>query len=423
MEKKIEKKVSEVVITLSANGEEWASAQKKEFNKLAAKLNVPGFRKGHVPANIAQQRINKNQLIHDALYDMVNKEYVKIVNEEKIQGITDPQLMVNKADENEFEVEITVVLRPVVTLGEYKGIKVEKEEVNVTEEEVNGALTKELEKEATLVLKDDAAEIGDTVTIDFKGFIDDVPFEGGEAKSYDLKLGSNSFIPGFEDKLVGIKSDESRTIEVKFPDNYVESLAGKDAKFEVLCHEVKKTVLPELNDEFVKDLKLDNVESVDSYREKVKKDLLSQKQRAADNNHLNAIVDKIIESSTLDISDVIVAEEANAQIKSIKDQVEKNGLKFEDYLKINNITIEKLFEDKKVEALKNLKGMLVIQEICQKEKIVVDSKAYNDKVEELAKLYNMKIEDVRTALEPNKNEVLNNLKNELFSKFILANNE
>lgn len=422
MENKIEKKASEVVITFTASGDEWKNAQTKEFNKLAAKLNVPGFRKGHVPAAIAKSRINPNEVLHEALFALVNKEYGDVIRNEKLVPIADPKLSVNKISQDELECVVTVALAPVVTLGDYKGIKVESKAVRVTEKEVNQALEQKRNEHASLVVKEDAAKLGDTVIIDFKGYVDDVPFEGGEAKAYELKLGSNAFIPGFEDQLVGIKANDERTIDVKFPENYVEQLAGKAAKFEIKCHEVKETVLPELNEEFVKELDIKDVNTLDELKAKVKEDIRNNKKKQAENDKLNEIINKCIDNATIEISDIIVEEEAKAQIENIKKQVESNGLKFEDYLKINNIDNAEFAKQKKEEALRNIKGMLVIEEICRKENIVVDSNALNAKYEELAKMYNMKVEDVRKALEPQKNEVLRNLKNELFTKFILENN-
>ena len=423
MEKKIERNGTQVVINLSTSGEEWTKAQNKEFNKLSAKLNVPGFRKGHVPAAIAKQRINPADVLNDALFAVVNKAYAEVLKDESLAPIADPKLTLTKINENELECNVTIALQPTVTLGEYKGIKVELEEVKVTEEDLENEIKSELAKQASLMVKEDAAEENDTVIIDFKGYVDNTPFEGGEAKGYELKLGSNSFIPGFEEQLVGIKAGEEKEIEVKFPENYVESLAGKEAKFVIKCHEVKQTLLPELNDEFVSELSLDGVNNVEEYKAKLNADILLRKENQAKANRFNAIVDKIVDNATVDIADLLLENEANAQIENIKKQVESNGLKFEDYLKINNTDEEKFFADKKLEAAHNIKGMLVIEQICNDEKLIVDSKVLNDKYEELAKMYNMKIEDVRKALEPNQNQLLRNLRNELFQKFILENNE
>lgn len=422
MEKKIEKNGSQVVITFTTSGDEWKNAQNKEFNKLSAKLKVDGFRQGHVPASIAKARINPAEVLHEALFTLVNKEYSNVINEEKLTVIAEPKLNVTKVSPDELECTVTVALPPVVTLGEYKGIKVAKETVEVTDEDIKNEINKELNNHATLMVKEEAAENGDTVIIDFKGYIDDVPFDGGEAKAYELKLGSNSFVPGFEDQLVGIKAEEEKTISITFPENYVENLAGKEAKFVVKCHDVKKTVLPELDEEFVSELALEGITTVDQYKEKLTNDLKSRKEREAENKRLNEIVETIVNNASVDIADTLLEDEAKAMIDNIKKQVESNGLKFEDYLKINNIDETKLLADKKVEAEHNIKGMLVIDEICRQENIVVDSKALNEKYEELAKMYNMKVEDVKKALEPNKNDVLRNLRNELFTKFVLENN-
>ena len=422
MEKKIEKNGSQVVITFTTNGDEWKNAQNKEFNKLSAKLKVDGFRQGHVPASIAKARINPAEVLHEALFTLVNKEYSNVINEEKLTVIAEPKLNVTKVSPDELECTVTVALPPVVTLGEYKGIKVAKETVEVTDEDIKNEINKELNNHATLMVKEEAAENGDTVIIDFKGYIDDIPFDGGEAKAYELKLGSNSFVPGFEDQLVGIKAEEEKTISITFPENYVENLAGKEAKFVVKCHDVKKTVLPELDEEFVSELSLEGITTVDQYKEKLTNDLKSRKEREAENKRLNEIVETIVNNASVDIADTLLEDEAKAMIDNIKKQVESNGLKFEDYLKINNIDETRLLADKKVEAEHNIKGMLVIDEICRQENIVVDSKALNEKYEELAKMYNMKVEDVKKALEPNKNDVLRNLRNELFTKFVLENN-
>ena len=306
MEKKIERNGTQVVINLSTSGEEWTKAQNKEFNKLSAKLNVPGFRKGHVPAAIAKQRINPADVLNDALFAVVNKAYAEVLKDESLAPIADPKLTLTKINENELECNVTIALQPTVTLGEYKGIKVELEEVKVTEEDLENEIKSELAKQASLMVKEDAAEVNDTVIIDFKGYVDNTPFEGGEAKGYELKLGSNSFIPGFEDQLVGIKAGEEKEIEVKFPENYVESLAGKDAKFVIKCHEVKQTLLPELNDEFVSELSLDGVNNVEEYKAKLNADILLRKENQAKANRFNAIVDKIVDNATVDIADLLL---------------------------------------------------------------------------------------------------------------------
>ena len=423
MEKTIEKVAGEVIITITCNGDEWKLAQKKVFNKLSAKLKVPGFRQGKIPQDIAKRYIDAAQVLHDALYDVANKGYAEVLEAEKLAVISQPVLDVKSVSADEVVLTVTVALPPVVTLGEYKGIHVEKDAVEVTEEDINAEINRQLNAHASLVVKESAANLNDTVIIDFKGYVDGIPFDGGEAKGHELKLGSNTFIPGFEDQLVGISAGESRTIEVTFPENYVASLAGKTAKFDVVCHDVKETVVPTLDEEFVSELELKDITTIEQYKEKLSADILNRKTREADNKHLNTIVETIINNSEVEIGASIVDDEAKAMIDQIKKQIESNGLVFEDYLKINNVTEEQLLDSKRGEARNNLKGMLVISEICRKENIEVDASALNAKYEEIASMYGMKIDDVRKALEPNKNELLRNLKNELFTKFILANND
>lgn len=422
MEKKIEKKEAEVVITFVASEEEWKQAQNKEFNKKMANVSVPGFRKGHVPANIARARISPAQVMNDAMFALVNKDYAAALQEAGVTPFVQPQLNVTKVSDKELECSITVALAPRVELGEYKNLNVPAETAEITDAEIEELIQKDLQNHATLVLKEDAAALNDTVVIDFKGYVDNVPFDGGEAKNYELKLGSNQFVPGFEDQLVGLKANDEKEITVTFPENYVKELAGKEAKFEVKVHDVKTTVLPELNDEFVDELELTNVKGVDSYKANVAYTAKLNRQRELDNKRIDTIVNKIVDASKLFIAKQLLAEEAAASIDQVKKQVEQSGLTYDDFLKLSNTTVEAFEQMKEAEAERNIKTMLVIDAICNKENIVVDSAALNRKYEELAKQYSMKLEDVKKALEPQKNQLLSNLKNELFTKYILSVN-
>lgn len=423
METKInlsENQSAELVITCS--GEEWKKAQNKEFNKRRASLEVKGFRKGNVPADMANKYINKAEVINDALIELVNKAYVEAVNENNLQVFSEPKLDVIKVSEDEFEVKVTFALPPKVTLGEYKGIKVEKGVANVSEAEIDAHIESLKTQHATMMVKEGEANINDTVIIDFKGYVDNVAFDGGEAKGYELKLGSNSFVPGFEEQLVGIKANEDRTVNIKFPENYVADLKGKDARFEVHCSDVKETVLPEINEEFFEELHIEGVNSVETLKEHAKKTLLERKTREVENEYLNTIINKIIDNSSVAIDNSFVEAEANAQIDSMKKQVESNGLKFEDFLSINNQSMEQLVELKKEEASRNIKAMLVIEEICRNENIVVTKEVLDEKFAEIATQYNMSKEDVEKALGNNIEQFARNLRNSLFNEFILKNN-
>lgn len=424
MERKIDKKENQdVVITFTANEAEWKAAQDKEFKKLAKKIKVPGFREGHVPEAMAKSKINPAEVMHEAMFALVNKEFQETVKAENLIVFSEPKLEVEKVTETELVANVTFALPPKVELGEYKGIHVEKGKVEVKDEDINAFIENLRNQHATLVVKEDAAALNDTVNIDFKGYVDGVAFDGGEAKGYELKLGSHSFVPGFEEALVGIKSGENKSINVKFPENYVEHLAGKDAEFRITCNEVKTSVLPEVGQELVDELDIKDVTDVESLNKHALDSLTKQKQQEVDNAHLDAIIRQIIDNSNVALSDVLVTDEAKHAIEQIKKQVTDAGLTYEDYLKINNIDESKLLEDKKKEAADNIKAMLVIETICNKENIQVDEKALEAEYQRLAELYNMKLEDVKKALEPNLDQWSKNLKNKLFTDFVLANNQ
>ena len=409
-------------LVISCSGEEWKKAQNKEFNKRRANLEVKGFRKGNVPADMANRYINRAEVINDALIELVNKAYGEAVEEHKLQVFSEPKLDVKKVSEEEFEVTVSFALPPKVTLGEYKGIKATKGEVKVTDKEIEAHIDSLRNQHATMNVKEGEAAVNDTVIIDFKGYVDDVAFDGGEAKGYELKLGSNSFVPGFEDQLVGIKANEDRVVNIKFPENYVADLKGKDARFEVHCSDVKETVLPEINEEFFEELHIEGVNSVETLNDHARKTLVERKTREVENEYLNTIINKIIDNATVAVGDTLVEAEANAQIDSMKKQVESNGLKFDDFLSINNQTMEQLVEMKKEEAARNIKAMLVIEEICRAENIFVTKEVLDAKFEEIAKQYNMSKEDVEKALGNNIEQFARNLRNSLFNEFILKKN-
>ena len=409
-------------LVISCSGEEWKKAQNKEFNKRRANLEVKGFRKGNVPADMANRYINRAEVINDALIELVNKAYGEAVEEHKLQVFSEPKLDVKKVSEEEFEVTVSFALPPKVTLGEYKGIKATKGEVKVTDKEIEAHIDSLRNQHATMNVKEGEAAVNDTVIIDFKGYVDDVAFDGGEAKGYELKLGSNSFVPGFEDQLVGIKANEDRVVNIKFPENYVADLKGKDARFEVHCSDVKETVLPEINEEFFEELHIEGVNSVETLNNHARKTLVERKTREVENEYLNTIINKIIDNATVAVGDTLIEAEANAQIDSMKKQVESNGLKFDDFLSINNQTMEQLVEMKKEEAARNIKAMLVIEEICRAENIFVTKEVLDAKFEEIAKQYNMSKEDVEKALGNNIEQFARNLRNSLFNEFILKNN-
>ena len=422
MEKKIEKNELDIVVTVNVNGDEWKKAQNKEFNKRASKVVIKGFRPGKAPAHLIKASINQGDVINDAIYTVVNKAYQEALDENKFYVFTQPKLNVTKVNADELEATVSFCLPPEITLGEYKKLGIAKEEAVVTDDDVNAYLENLRKEHAVMQVKEDAAALGDSVVIDFKGYINDEAFEGGEAKGYELELGSNMFIPGFEDQLVGIKAGEARTVNVKFPENYVEELKGKDARFEVTCSDVKVKILPELNDEFAEELELTEVTTLDQLKEYGKKQLLSQKEQQVANKQIEDIVNKAVDNASVKLPTAIVEEEAAAMLAQMKKQIEDAGLKYEDYIAINKLDEATLQAQRLDEARKNLKSMLVVEKIIALEKLEVTPEMVEAKYAELASQYGMKVEDVKKALEPNKAQFEKQIRNSLFTEFMLANN-
>ena len=422
MEKKIEKNELDIVVTVTVNGDEWKKAQNKEFNKRASKVVIKGFRPGKAPAHLIKANINQGDVINDAIFTVVNKAYQEALDENKFYVFTQPKLNVTKVNADELEATVSFCLPPEITLGEYKKLGIAKEEAVVTDDDVNAYLENLRKEHAVMQVKEDAAALGDSVVIDFKGYINDEAFEGGEAKGYELELGSNMFIPGFEDQLVGIKAGEARTVNVKFPENYVEELKGKDARFEVTCSDVKVKILPELNDEFAEELELTDVTTLDQLKEYGKKQLLSQKEQQVANKQIEDIVNKAVDNASVKLPTAIVEEEAAAMLAQMKKQIEDAGLKYEDYIAINKLDEATLQAQRLDEARKNLKSMLVVEKIIALEKLEVTPEMVDAKYAELASQYGMKVEDVKKALEPNKAQFEKQIRNSLFTEFMLANN-
>ena len=246
------------VVNYKVEGKEWEEAKTKAFEKIVKKVKVDGFRPGKCPRNIFEKKYGTGDIISEAMEEMIDVKYKEAIIKDKLLPVVEPKLEIVKADDKGFEVNMTFILEPEVTLGKYKELKVKKEEVKVTKEEIEHEEGHILDRFAELVSKDGKAEIGDTVIIDFKGFKDNEPFKGGSAENYSLELGSHSFIPGFEEGVVGMKKEESKDINLTFPEDYMaKDLAGKEVVFNVTLHDIKKRVIPELNEEFFKDLDMD----------------------------------------------------------------------------------------------------------------------------------------------------------------------
>ncbi|MGN1042417.1 MAG: trigger factor [Christensenellales bacterium] len=379
---------SKVEIAINVSKEEWAEDVKKAYEKNKYKYSLEGFRKGKVPMSVLVNRFGKEFLYEDALDETLSKHYSEIIKNDDIEVVGNPDVDLKEVSEDGLKAVITVAVKPEFTLGQYKGLEFKKDSVKVTAKEVQAVIDKELNDRARQVEKTDGeVASGDTVSIDYSGSIDGVQFEGGTATDYKLEIGSGTFVPGFEDQLIGMKSGETRDIKVTFPKDYHEELAGKEAVFTVTAHEIKAKELPVCDDEFVKDID-DELNTVAEWKEKIKSELSAKKIENAEAKLENDIIDAIVKNTEIDVPECMVEEELDYRIQELEQSMARYGLKFEDYLKYTQTTVDAIKAEKREEALKNIKSRLVIEAILKAENIDVTSEELNaefDKIDEKEK--------------------------------------
>ena len=414
---------SQTNITLSFSGEEWANAQKKAFNKLANNVEVQGFRKGHAPENLVRQKINQAQVLNDAIDVVLQPAYEKVLTEEKLVPFVQQEDEVTKISESELEVIIKITTAPEVTLGSYKGLKVAREAVEVTKEEIDAEIARLCANNAELIVKDTEAKLGDTTVIDFKGFVDGKEFDGGSAENFALELGSNQFVPGFEEQLVGTKAGESKDVVVTFPTQYVPELAGKEATFKVTVNEVKEKKVPELNEDLVAELNYEGVKTVEDLTNKVSADVKTKKENQAKNAQIEEILKQIRESSTISIGEKIIEKEVESMKENFKKQVEQNGLTIDQYYQITGQKEEDTVKSMRAQAELNLKNFLVISEISKLENIKVEQKELDAEYQKIADQYGMDVAKVKEILGPQSQQLASDIHQRKIIDFLLANNE
>ena len=417
---------SRVKVTVDLEKEVWVEAQEKAFNKVSAKVSVPGFRPGKAPKNLLKERVNQEAVYNEAIDSVLNPTFAELIKETKVRPFFRPEVAVTKLSDTELQLAYTIITVPSAKLGTYKGLKAERPADVVTDAEVEAAVARRFESNAELVLVEREAKMGDTVTIDFNGFLPDEkgnlkPFEGGKADNYSLVLGSHSFIPGFEEEVAGMKKDETKSFKVTFPTNYVKELAGKDAQFTVTLHEVKEKKIPAADDAAVKELGIKEVNTIAELKEFEKKRLLEAKVRDSEERFYNAIIGQIVEGSTFVLDQDIIANEAAQSENNLKKQIEQNGLTFEQYLEITGGKIEDLRATFMKQAEASLKGYIVLNAIGEAEDLFIKDADVDAEVKAMAEQYKMKEEEIRGFI----NRDLDGFKNNLFQKkvraWILAN--
>lgn len=403
----------------------WKEAQDKAFKKVSAKVSVPGFRPGKAPAPILREHTNPEAIFNEAIDSVYPEVLTAILQEEKLNIAARPSVSVTKLSGEELELVFDFILVPTAKLGEYKGLAAKKEAPSVSDKEVDDAIGKLLQQNASLAVVDRAAKLGDTIILDFDGYMADEKgalkaFDGGKAENFTLELGSHQFIPGFEEGCVGLKSGDKKDLVVKFPENYIHDLANKEATFKITIHEVKEKQIPALTDEAVKEIGIKDVNDVAALKEYEKKNILTDKLSKSEAAYYSAILDQIVANSTFVIDPSIIAGEAARMEDNLKKQIEQQGLTFEQWLEVTGSKEDDLKKTYLQQAEKNFKDYLAEEQIATLEKIEIADSDVDAEVKRLAEQYKMDEKEVRSVIEKNLDQWKNNIRQKKIHDAIVA---
>ena len=386
MENKNERK-----ITVKIEGEKWQNALDKAFEKANKKAKIDGFRPGKAPKEIFLKKYGIESLFMDAGDLVLQDAYMQMIEENKdAEIVAQPDIELNSVDENAIEFVFTLTLKPEVKLGKYKELKVEKEEVEVSKEEIDATIEQMRSRYAENVVKEGAIEEGDIAVIDFEGFKDGVAFDGGKGENYSLTIGSGTFIPGFEEQLIGLKKDEEKEIEVTFPEDYhSEDLKGAKATFKVKVNEVKQIQIPELGEEFFEDLGFEGVNDEESLRKEVEATIKARKDADSDNKYIDDLLEAAAKEVEIDLPHNMVHEEIHRMVHQYEDHLKMQGLSLEQFLEFTHSTMEALEDQMHEEAEKRVTYRLMLEEIAKVEKIEITEEKAMEEAESLAEKYQM----------------------------------
>jgi trigger factor len=388
------------VLTIEVEAGEVNKGLDAAFQKVVKKVNVPGFRKGKMPRALFEKRFGVESLYQDALDILLPEAYASAIVETGIEPVDRPEIDIEQMEKGQNLIfKATVIVKPEVKLGEYKGLEVEAFDTTVTDEDVDSEIKALQERQAELVVKEEGTAVnGDTVVIDFEGFVDGEAFDGGKAENYSLELGSGSFIPGFEEQLVGTAAGESKDVEVSFPEEYhAAELAGKPAVFKVTVHEIKTKELPALDDEFAKDVDED-VETLDALKEKIKNRLVEDKNHQAEHHVRDAVVEAAAKNAEIDVPEAMVDTELDRMMNEFEQRLQMQGMNLELYFQFSGQTEDVLREQMKEEAANRVRVNLTLEAIAKAENIEVTDEDVEKELENMSKIYNMTVENIKKAL-------------------------
>ena len=394
------KEGNEGLLKVTVPAEKVNKALDQAFKKVVKQINVPGFRKGKVPRPIFEQRFGVEALYQDAVDILLPEAYGEAIEETKINPVAQPEINVTQIEKGkDFEFEATVTVEPEVKLGDYKGLEIEKQDSELTDQDLQDEIDHSLGHLADMVVKENGAvEEGDTVNIDFDGYVDGEQFEGGQADGYDLEIGSGSFIPGFEDQLVGVKTGEEKDVVVTFPEEYhAEELAGKEATFKTKVNEIKYKEVPELTDEIANELDSD-ANSVDEYKENLRKRLSEQKAQDAENVEKEEAINKVTENTTIDIPQAMIDTELDRMVQEFGQRIQQQGLDLQTYFQISGQDESQLREQMKDDAEQRVKTNLTLSAIADEENIEVTDEDIDKELEKMSSQFNISVEDIKQTL-------------------------
>ncbi len=386
------------VVTIEIAGKDWEKALDKAFKKKVKEVKVDGFRKGSVPKNIYIEKFGIESLYMDAANDVVQDAYTKALQDSKVEPVIEPAIDVKEINEEKVVFEITITGKPEVKLGDYKNLKVKKEDVEVSKEEVDHEIEHLREQFAEIRVKEDGeVEDGDTAVIDFKGTVDGKELEGGSGENFPLEIGSHTFIPGFEEGVLGMKVGEEKDLHLKFPEDYVKDLAGKEVVFHVTLNEIKTRILPDIDEDFFKDLGYDKVTNQDELVIEVEKVIKDRKTQDADDRFLEEVLKNASENMEVDLPEEIIDDEVHRMMHQFESQLKMQGLTLDQYMEFTKMSHEDFHKNMEPEAIKRIKYRYLIEAVAEKEKIEVTDEETEKDADEMAKNYGISKEELVNA--------------------------
>ena len=403
----------EVELTIEVGKEEFEAGLDKVYRKSRNSISVPGFRKGKAPRKVIEGMYGAGVFYEDAVEELYPKAVAGAVEEQDLDVVAPPMVEVLSLDKDGFSFKATVTVRPVVTLEQYKGLEADKVLPTITDAAVDAELQRYIDRATQLVAVEREAKLGDTAAIDYDGFKEDgEAFAGGSAKNYDLELGSNTFIPGFEDQLVGVKAGDVKDVKVTFPENYqAENLAGKEAVFACMIKAVKVKELPAVDDEFVKEIS--EFDTLADYKADVKAQLTKEAQDKADRDFEDEVVEKIVDSSKVEVPAAMIEREADEMVHEFEYRLMYQGLKLDDYLKYLNMTRDQLVDQYKDQAAKTVKVRLVMEALIKAENLTIEDKEIEEKMAKFAEQSSQTVEEFKKTLHKEQVDyIVNSIMNE-----------